>query len=78
MITEIIPDLWIGNKQSAKIIAFMAQKNIVCVINCTKDIPFYNNNVQNIRIPIDDNLTELESKRLYQYLDNKIWYIILM
>lgn len=66
---EIIPNLWLGNIKIAKNNNFFENFNIDCVINCTKDIPFYSNYTTNIRISVDDNLLSSEIEKMYQYLD---------
>lgn len=70
---EIIPNLWIGNIKDSHDPEFM--KNIDVVINCTKDIPFFNNNKKCVRIPIEDNLEKIEIANMYKYLDKITEYI---
>ena len=59
--TEIIPNLWLSNKECAGDIQFIEDKKIDILINCTKNIPFTktnpstNRNIQKIRIAVDDN-----------------------
>jgi predicted protein tyrosine phosphatase len=48
---EIIPHLWLGNRADAK---HVVHESIKCVVNCTRDIPFYATNTSNIRIAVDD------------------------
>ena len=68
-VCEILPNLWLGNENIAKSNLFFKRNNINIVVNCSKDIPFYSNYTQNIRIPVDDNLEDIEIDKLYNYLD---------
>lgn len=67
-VSEIIPNLWIGNKNSVKQSEFKKINNIRCVINCSTKIPFYHGNHQNIRIPVDDDLSKEMNDKLLSYL----------
>ncbi len=68
-VCEILPNLWLGNIKIAQNLKFYEDNKINCVINCSKDIPFYNNNCINIRIAVHDNLEEKEIEKLYTYFD---------
>ena len=48
---EILPHLYLGDANDAIHLTI----NTKCIVNCTKDIPFYSTDVQQIRIPVDDN-----------------------
>ena len=54
--TEIMPDLWIGNRDSIEDLIFLTENKFDCVVNCTKDLEFnkHYTNCENIRLPIDD------------------------
>lgn len=63
-LTEIIPNLFIGNSTGCK-----DADQFSLVVNCTTDQPFYSSTVENVRINLDDEETsdegmihELESK----------------
>ena len=66
--TEIIPNLWIGNKNSCKDANFKQIYNIKCVVNCTNSIEFYGTKHQNYRIPVDDDLTKYMNDVMFHYL----------
>ena len=68
-VAEIIPNLWLGNIKIAKNKQFFDDNNISIVINCSRDIPFYSNYTNNIRISVNDNLKHNEIVRLYKYMD---------
>jgi hypothetical protein len=57
--TEILPDLWIGNKNCIEDMMFLSENNFQCIVNCTKDIHFNNNytKAEQVRLSIDDNPT---------------------
>lgn len=67
--TEILPNLWISSILTIKNNQFYDINNIKCVINCSKEIPFFSENTLNIRIPVADNLKPAEVDRLYLYMD---------
>ena len=64
---EIIPNLWLGNFQDSHSEPWI--NNIDIIINCTKELPFCNQNSKNVRIPIDDNLEPTEIDNMYKCLD---------
>lgn len=52
--TEIIPNLWIGDEKSLSNEKFLINNGIKFIVNCTKDIPNNNFNIDTIRINADD------------------------
>lgn len=72
-VTEIVPNLWLGNVQDSLDSVFIS--NIDIVINCTKDLKFLDESKKCIRIPIEDNLEEVEIQNLYSYLSKITEYI---
>tara|TARA_B100001093_G_scaffold511218_1_gene578630 strand:+ start:1681 stop:2121 length:441 start_codon:yes stop_codon:yes gene_type:complete len=65
-VSQILPNLWLGNIFDSRDTKFL--RNIDIVINCTKTIPFHSNNTKNIRVFIDDNLKKEEIVNMYKYL----------
>lgn len=56
---EIIPNIWLGNKEAANDHAFLKKNNIEVVFNCTKDLPHYhesNKKIKYIRLAVNDSL----------------------
>lgn len=72
-VTEVIPNLWLGNVQDSLDSVFIS--NIDIVINCTKDLKFLDESKKCIRIPIEDNLEDIEIQNLYSYLSKITEYI---
>tara|TARA_B100001123_G_C15179193_1_gene974632 strand:- start:188 stop:664 length:477 start_codon:yes stop_codon:yes gene_type:complete len=76
---EIIPGLWIGNHVASSTQDFYIENSISCVINCTKELDFLQTTekkgIKNIRIPVDDDLTENQIESLYLYLWDITEYI---
>lgn len=69
----IIPGLWLGNMEAAKSKEFMKKNNIKLIINCSNDIPnFYENNIQTIRIPVDDSLKDKDFVIMSKYIPSII------
>jgi hypothetical protein len=66
---EVLPGLWLGNRYAALDPTWHAQKQIKCVFNCTKDIPFLPNVQRRYRIPVDDSLEpeEIRNMELWAY-----------
>jgi len=78
--TEILPDLWIGNKNSINNLTFLKENNFECIINCTKELEFNKKYTrsENIKLSINDNpTTELYDNNIdmYNKLDEIIKYI---
>lgn len=69
-VCEIIPNLWLGNVKIAQTLTFYTENKINCVINCSKDLPFFDDKSKNIRISVHDNLEKSEILKLYDYFDN--------
>ena len=61
-VKEIIPGLWLGDKNIALNKDFYKDNSIDIVINCSKDLPFINLDIEKVRLKIHDNL-EKEEKR---------------
>jgi protein-tyrosine phosphatase len=61
---EVIPGLWLGNRQAALDDNFLREKSVRAVFNCTKDIPFSPTVKKQYRIPVDDNLQDDEIRNL--------------
>ena len=68
-VCEILPNLWLGNIKIASTSAFYINHNINCVINCSKDIEFFDKKCNNIRISVNDDLKKKEIDNLLLYLD---------
>ncbi len=51
---EILPHLFLGDANDA----IHASVDVKLVVNCTKNLPFYSPDVQQIRISIDDDGNE--------------------
>ena len=67
-VSEILPNLWIGNKDIIKESEFKKRNNICCVINCTTNLPFYGNQYK-YRIPVNDDLTKTMNKLMFSYFN---------
>ena len=75
--TEIIPDLWIGNKNCIEDLVFLSENQFKCIINCTKDIEYNKNytKTENIRIVINNSNIFEDNKDMYNRLTEIIKYI---
>lgn len=61
---EIVPGLWLGNRNAALNHRWLSEKGIKSVFNCTKDIPFSYEVQRRYRVPVDDNLQDDEIRNL--------------
>ena len=61
---EIVPRIWLGNAKAAHDEAFLKEKQITTVFNCSKDIAFNRLMKHCYRVPVDDNLQKEELRNL--------------
>ena len=70
--SEIIPNLWIGDRKDANNIHFIRDFNVKLIINCTKNISFHPKYLdKKIRVNIDDKDSTniaIENKKMYHCL----------
>ena len=60
----VLPGLWLGNAKSSMDEEFLKKNNIVCVFNCTKQLPFHSHIRKRYRVPVDDNLRAEEIRNM--------------
>jgi hypothetical protein len=70
--TEILPNLFLGNMDYSLNIGFIQLNKINCVINCTINKPFLDCIKYKYRIPIKDDKTDTEAYLLYLILDKVV------
>lgn len=84
MYTKILPKLYLGNYKAAKNAEFFKDKKIKAVLNCSKDLPNTfackkdKNGVEEVeymRIPIDDSLKEVDFEKCYKFMPVIIEFI---
>lgn len=73
---EILPGLWLGNSQASQDEVFLRTHNIKTVFNCTKNLPFHPSIQNRYRVPIDDNLQEVEIRNLELWSFEVIYKLI--
>lgn len=61
---EILPGLWLGNREASQDVQWLQANQIVTVFNCTKDIPFSSAVPYKYRVPVHDNLQPEELRNL--------------
>ena len=64
---EIITNLWLGDIRDSRNKNFI--NNMDIIINCTKDLPFIDENKKCIRVRVEDNLEKQEIENLYKYFE---------
>lgn len=69
---KIADRIYLGNFLAAEDKDFFKKKKITAVLNCTKerDVPnhFASNNIEYMRIPVDDSLKEKDFDLMFQYM----------
>jgi protein-tyrosine phosphatase len=75
---EIRPRLWLGNWNSARDIEFHQNNQINVIYNCTKNLEFADSPTvkRRYRIPIDDNLEEVEINNLSKWAPEAVLHLI--
>lgn len=72
---EIIPNLYIGNIDSAQNLKFIKDKKIKVIINCSNSIPNYfqyDTNIEYFRLAVDDSLLEDDINLMTKYLPDYV------
>jgi dual specificity phosphatase 12 len=64
---EIVPRIWLGNKNAASDPDWLKTHGITVVFNCTKDYPFHHSILRQYRLPVDDNLEASEIQNMYDW-----------
>jgi protein tyrosine/serine phosphatase len=64
---EIVPRLWLGNKDAAADTQWLQSRKITVVFNCTKTLPFVPVIPKQYRVPVDDNLEPEEIRNMYEW-----------
>ena len=73
-VTQIVPQIWIGDKLISQKQSFFDDKKISVVINCTKEIQFMSNKIT-YRLDIDDDLSNFASTAMYNDIYNIISFM---
>ena len=61
---EIVPGVWLGDRNAAKDDVWLLRNKITAVFNITKDLPFSPIIQKQYRMPIDDNLKAEEIRNM--------------
>ena len=75
---KIMNRIYLGNFQSAKDKEFFKEKNILAVLNCSKDIPnhfAHDKNIEYMRIPVDDSLKQKDYDQMFEYMPVIVQFI---
>ena len=73
---EIIPGIWLGNREASQDETFIRSKNINVVFNCTKDLPFSPYIETKYRVPVDDNLRDEEIRNMATWSSEITFHIM--
>lgn len=74
--TEIVPGIWLGNRNAALNDKWLKEKNISVVFNATKDLPFSTCIKKQYRIPVDDNLEKEEIRNMTLWSHEIIYKVL--
>lgn len=74
---EILPGLWLGDKNDAHSYFFLKEKKIQVIINCTDKVEFIPGelHIEKKRLAISDNPTYHDNKKMYKNLDHIVHYL---
>jgi len=73
---EIVPGLWLGNRNAALNDKWLKKENITVVFNATKDLPFSTSVRKQYRIPIDDNLQKEEIRNMTLWSHETVYKVL--
>lgn len=73
---EIIPGIWLGNRNAALNAKWLKEKGITVVFNATKDIPFTPTIEKQYRIPVDDNLQPEEIRNMTLWCHEAVYKVM--
>lgn len=73
---EIVPRLWLGNKNAASDGDWLRSHGITVVFNCTKDWPYHPDILRKYRVPVHDNLEPEEIQNLYTWSPEIMYKLI--
>jgi protein-tyrosine phosphatase len=73
---EILPGLWLGNRVAALNDRWLQSKGIETVFNCTKDIPFSPAVKRQYRLPVDDNLKDVEIRNMTLWSHEVVYKVL--
>jgi len=68
---RITNNIWLGNYVDSSNENFIKNENIKVIVNCSKDLPFYFNNMEvpfRYRIPVDDDRQDNSIQVMFLYL----------
>ena len=74
-VKEIIPGLWLGDKNISLNTKFYKDNQIDIVINCSKTLDFINLDIEKVRLKVHDNLKDEEIINMYNNYDYITEYI---
>ena len=74
--TEILPGVFIGDQYTASNFEFFLRNNIVRVVNCTPDVPFYFPWVQYFRINLNDKADGVNNEIMAAHLPHAVNFIM--
>lgn len=72
-VTEVVPGVFLANNNVAQNMNFFQQNDIKAVLNCSRDLPFYRDNIHQMRISIND--TPEANNEFYNALTPAIEFI---
>lgn len=73
---EIVPGIWLGDRNAAKDSKWLKENNITVVFNATKDLPFATCIKKQYRIPIDDNLQSIEIRNMTLWSQEAVYKVL--
>jgi dual specificity MAP kinase phosphatase len=75
-VTQILDNIWIGDKDAAKSKKFLEENNINIIVNCSKTIRnYYEEQYEYYRVKVNDRLDPNDVIEMKNQIDNVVCYI---
>lgn len=69
MITQVLPNIWIGDESASTSVKFFKQANITAVLNMTHDLEnVFHGEAEYMRIPVYDSEQKRDVSHMYSYV----------
>jgi hypothetical protein len=73
---QILDRVWLGDFESSRNEDFLRGYHIKTVFNCTKELPFHDSVINRYRVPVHDNLEDIEIENLGKWSMEIIYKLV--
>jgi protein-tyrosine phosphatase len=75
--TEIVPGLWIGNRQSSENLNFLQKNNIFRIVNCAKEVKnSFPKIIMYYNIPLEDSSNDKENTIFFNHIHGLLHFCL--